>query len=55
MDKRTLAQLVDAYADAKASRNQHLINSMVTQLEQALDLVFPDDAAVDPEVMGSEF
>lgn len=58
MDKRTLAQLVDAYADAKASRNQHLVNSMVAQLEQALDEVFPPDAespAVDPEVMGSEF
>jgi hypothetical protein len=58
MDKRTLAQLVDAYADAKASRNQHLVNSMVAQLEQALDEVFPPDAespAVEPEVMGSEF
>jgi hypothetical protein len=55
MDKRTLAQLVDAYADAKASRNQHLINYMVTQLEQALDLVFPAEAAVDPEVMGQEY
>jgi hypothetical protein len=61
MDKRTLAKLVDAYADAKASRNEHLVNSMVAQLEQALDAVFPDtgkDAespAVDPEVMGGEF
>lgn len=55
MDKRTLAQLVDAYADAKASRNQHLINSMVTQLEQALDLVFPAEDAVDPEVVNPEY
>jgi len=55
MDKRTLAQLVDAYADAKASRNQHLMNSMVSQLEQALDLVFPAEAAVEPEVMGQEY
>lgn len=57
MDKRTLAKLVDAYADAKASRNEHLVNSMVAQLEQALDAVFPDaeSPAVDPEVMGSEF
>jgi len=55
MDKRTLAQLVDAYADAKASRNQHLINYMVTQLEQALDLVFPAEAAVDPEIVNPEF
>lgn len=55
MDKRTLAQLIEAYADAKASRNQYLINSMVTQLEQALDLVFPAEAAVDPEVVKQEF
>jgi DNA-binding transcriptional regulator YbjK len=57
MDKRTLAQLIDAYADAKASRNQHLVNSMVAQLEQALDAVFPEAEApaVEPEVMGSEF
>jgi hypothetical protein len=55
MDKRTFAQLVDAYADAKASRNQHLINYMVTQLEQALDLVFPAEAAVDPEIVNPEF
>ena len=54
MDKRTLAQLIEAYADAKASRNQYLINSMVTQLEQALDLVFPAEAAVDPEVVNQE-
>lgn len=58
MDKRTLAQLVEAYADAKASRNPHLINSMVSQLEQALDEVFPPDAespAVDPEVVNPEY
>lgn len=58
MDKRTLAQLVEAYADAKASRNQHLVNSMVAQLEQALDEVFPPDAespAVDPEVVNPEY
>lgn len=60
MNKKELATLIDAYADAKASRNQHLVNSMVAQLEQALDAVFPgnDDneaPAVDPEVMGSEF
>lgn len=54
MDRRALAQLVDAYADAKASRNQHLINSMVAQLEQALDQVFPSEA-VEPDVMGPEY
>jgi hypothetical protein len=55
MDKRTLAQLVDAYADAKASRNQHLVNTMVAQLEQALDGLFPDSVEESEETSGSEF
>lgn len=42
MNKKDLATLIDAYADAKASRNQHLVNSMVAQLEQALDSLFAD-------------
>lgn len=57
MDKRTLAQLIDAYADAKASRNQHLVNSMVAQLEQALEGLFADSGD-GPEVTtttGPEF
>lgn len=41
--KKDLATLIDAYADAKASRNQHLVNSMVSQLEQALDSIFPSE------------
>ncbi len=55
MDKRTLAQLVDAYADAKASRNQHLVNTMVAQLEQALDGLFPDSGDELEETTSSEF
>lgn len=55
MDKRTLAQLVDAYADAKASRNQHLVNTMVAQLEQALDGLFPDGVDSSDENTDSEF
>lgn len=43
MDKKDLAVLIDAYADAKASRNQHLVNSMAAQLEQALDSLFPTE------------
>jgi hypothetical protein len=54
MDKKEFATLIDAYADAKASRNQHLINSMVAQLQQGLDSLFPD-AAVDPEVVNPEY
>ena len=57
MTKKDLATLIDAYADAKASRNQHLVNSMVAQLEQALNVVFPDSGEenVEPEVVSSEF
>jgi len=44
MTKKDLATLIDAYADAKASKNQHLVNSMVAQLEQALDSLFPPDS-----------
>jgi hypothetical protein len=43
MDKKDLAVLIDAYADAKASRNQHLVNSMAAQLEHALDSLFPEE------------
>ena len=57
MDKKSLATLIEAYADAKASRNQHLVNSMVAQLEQALDVVFQEtsEEGKAPEVVGSEF
>lgn len=40
MNKKDLAALIDAYADAKSTRNQILIQQMVTQLERALDQVF---------------
>jgi hypothetical protein len=41
MTKKDLAVLIDAYSEAKASRNTHLVNMMVSQLEQALDSLFP--------------
>jgi hypothetical protein len=44
LDKKDLITLVNAYADAKVSKNPHLINTMVSQLEQALDLLFPPDS-----------
>jgi len=40
VDKKTLATLIDAYADAKATKNQHLLNTMVSQVETALDSLF---------------
>lgn len=54
MNKKDLATLIDAYADAKASRNQHLVNTMVSQLEQALDMVFASEAGGDDVAPGTE-
>jgi hypothetical protein len=53
MTKKDLAVLIDAYSEAKASRNQHLVNTMVAQLEQALDSLFPPDS--EPEAPGGEY
>lgn len=47
MNKKDLAVLIDAYADAKASRNTHLVNTMAAQLEQALDSLFPTEEEVE--------
>lgn len=55
MDKSSLATLIDAYADAKASRNQHLIRSMAAQLEQALNEVFPDTGEEQTPLIEPEF
>ena len=55
MNKKDLATLIDAYADAKTSRNQHLVNSMVAQLEQALDGLFADSGDEPEETTGPEF
>lgn len=54
MNKKSLAALIDAYADAKASRNQHLVNTMVAQLEQALDMVFAGEDGGDDVAPGTE-
>lgn len=40
MDKEKLAELVDAYADAKASKNRILVESMIEKLEVALNSIF---------------
>jgi hypothetical protein len=47
MTKKDLAVLIDAYSEAKASRNTHLVNMMVSQLEQALDSLFPTEEEVE--------
>lgn len=47
MNKKDLAVLIDAYSEAKASRNTYLVNTMVAQLEQALDSLFPEEGEVE--------
>lgn len=47
MNKKDLAVLIDAYSEAKASRNTYLVNTMVAQLEQALDSLFPTEEEVE--------
>lgn len=42
MNRETFAALIDAYADAKASRNKILIQSMIEKLETALIEIFPE-------------
>ena len=42
MSKEALAELIDAYADAKATNNKVLIQTMIRQLEVTLDALFPE-------------
>ena len=48
MSKVALAELIDAYADAKASKNKILVQTMIRQLELALDKMFPAEEAESP-------
>ena len=40
MNKEDLAELIDAYADAKVSKNKFLCQEMITKLEDALSSLF---------------
>lgn len=40
MNKSELAQLIDAYADAKATGNAYLIKKMIDELEEVLTEIF---------------
>lgn len=40
MSKEAFAELIDAYADAKATKNKVLVQTMIRQLELALDSLF---------------
>lgn len=62
MTKAELAELIDAYADAKTSGNKYLVKSMIEQLESALNEVCdeseiefsPPPPVIDPEVLQDE-
>jgi hypothetical protein len=43
MTKAELAQLIDAYADAKSSGNKYLTKKMIEDLEVALDEIFVNE------------
>lgn len=40
MTKEALAQIIDAYADAKASGNKYLVKKMIEDLQVILDELF---------------
>ncbi len=46
MNKEALAELIDAYADAKASNNKLLVQTMIKQLEVTLDALFKEQEPV---------
>lgn len=55
MEKKELAELIDAYCDAKASGNKYLVKMMIARLEQALDTLFPEQSDFpQPPVISSE-
>jgi hypothetical protein len=45
MTKTDFAQLIDAYADAKACGNKYLMKKMIAELEAALNELFGEDAS----------
>ena len=49
MDKKEIATLIDAYADAKASKNEHLLRVMVSQVEEALNSLFDEEVEPDQD------
>jgi hypothetical protein len=49
MTKAEFAQLIDAYADSKASGNKYLVKKMIEELEGALNEIFGSEP-IAPEV-----
>jgi hypothetical protein len=54
MGKKELATLIDAYSDAKASGNKYLTQTMIAQLERALDEVFGTDPTEAPMIESAQ-
>jgi hypothetical protein len=48
MTKEVLAQVIDAYADAKASGNKYLVKKMIEDLEVILSELFDSESAEPP-------
>jgi len=48
MNKAEFAQLIDAYADSKASGNKYLVKKMIEELEGALNELFGPDVEEMP-------
>jgi len=55
MKRKDLITLIDAYADAKASRNHHLVTIMISQLERAVREIFPDETDEEGGAPEAEF
>jgi hypothetical protein len=43
MNRKELAALIDAYADAKVSGNEYLCVMTIERLEKALEALFPEE------------
>lgn len=43
MNKEQLVQLIEAYADAKASRNNYLVGLVAQELTDAINSIFPSN------------
>ena len=55
--KQALAQLIDAYADAKASKNQLLLSYATQELQrfiQSVDLIQAPPAVEEPKALSYE-
>ena len=48
MTKEVLAQVIDAYADAKASGNKYLVKKMIEDLEVILSELFDSESTEPP-------